>query len=289
LGDFLNEFTKVKFTNLEKVIFPELKITKEKVIEYYIRIAPKMLKLLRDRPLSLKRFPDGVEREGFFEKDAPMGTPPWVKTFRKFSETAERDVNYIVCNDLDTLIWMANLAAVEIHMPLSRIEKIEMPDFALFDIDPEPPLSFNDTMNVALLIKEQLDARGLVSYVKTSGKKGLHVLVPVAEGYTFKETREFVHEMGRRLSKESSTIVSELPQSRDRGTIFIDYLQNSHGRTMASPYSLRATPQATVSTPLAWDDLKKGIRPEDFTIFNVPKLAHPWEGLLASRQKLELN
>jgi bifunctional non-homologous end joining protein LigD len=273
---------------LEKVLFPDLGLTKGKVIEYYIRIAPRILDLLKDRALSLKRFPNGIGEEGFFEKDSPMGTPNWVETFRRYSETAERDVNYIVCNNLDTLLWIANLAAIEIHIPLSKIGDFESPDLVLFDIDPEPPLSFDDVICVAKLLKEKLDALGLVPYLKTSGKKGLHVVIPITEGHTFKQTKEFVHQLGKYLAKESEIIVSEFSQSRDPGTVFIDFLQNSHGRTMVCPYSLRANPKATVSTPLRWEDLKKGLRPDDFTIFNVPKLDNPWENLLDFKQKLEL-
>jgi len=284
----LERLTKVKFTNLEKVIFPRLKITKGEMIEYYVRIAPKILGIIEDRPLSLKRFPDGVDNEGFFEKDAPMGTPPWVKTFKRFSETAKREVNYIVCDDLDTLLWLANLAAVEIHMPLSRSRSIEVPDFALFDIDPEPPFPFDETIKTTLLLKEKIDALGLESFVKTSGKKGLHVLVPLASGYTFKQTRDFVHRIGIDLSKESETVVSELPLSQKPGTVFIDYLQNSHGRTVVSPYSLRATEGATVSTPIPWSMVKKGLRPDEFTISTVPKMGSPWENLLEIKQRLEL-
>jgi bifunctional non-homologous end joining protein LigD len=282
------DLTKVQFTNLERILFPDLGLTKGKVIEYYIKIAPRILDILKDRAISLKRFPNGIGEEGFFEKDSPMGTPRWVETFRRYSETAERDVNYIVCNNLDTLLWIANLAAIEIHMPLSTTDDFETPDLMFFDIDPEPPLGFDDVIIVAKLLKEKLDDLGLVPYVKTSGKKGLHVVIPIAKGHTFKETREFVHQLGRYLAKGSEIIVSEFSQSRDPGTVFIDFLQNSHGRTMVCPYSLRANPKATVSTPLLWEDLKKGLRPDDFTIFNVPKLDNPWENLLGLKQKLEL-
>jgi len=289
MGVSLPELTKVHFTNLEKVLFPELGFTKAKVIEYYIKIAPRVLGILKERALSLKRFPDGVGGEGFFEKDAPAGTPDWVKTFRWHSETAQRDLNYVVCEDLDTLLWVANLAAIEIHMPLSTIRAIESPDLMLFDLDPEPPLGFDDVIMVGMMLRERLERLGLVPYVKTSGKKGLHVVVPVIRGYTFTQTREFVHQVGKYLVKESEIIVSEFPRSRDPGTVFIDFLQNAHGRTMVAPYSLRATPKATVSTPLRWDELRKGLRPDDFTIFSVPRRGNPWENFLDNKQKLELS
>jgi len=282
--------TKVKFTNLDKILYPEAKITKAQIIEYYIKLAPKILKLLADRPAVLNRFPEGVDKPGFYEKDAPVGTPSWVKVFKRYSETAQRELAYILCNDLDTLIWLANLAALEIHVTLSKAASFESPDLVLFDIDPEPPASFNDAIDTALLLKEKLDALSLRSYVKTSGMKGLHVVIPISEGYTFRQTREFTHDIGQQLAKESKIIVSEFPRSRDPGTVFVDYLQNAHGRTMICPYSLRASSQATVSMPLDWKDVKKGLKPQDFTLLSVVKHEkNPWEGLLTDRQRLEVS
>jgi bifunctional non-homologous end joining protein LigD len=279
--------TRVSFTNLKKVLYPELGITKAQVIEYYIRIAPKVLALLAKRPLSLARFPDGVDKEGFYEKDVPTGTPSWVETFKRYSETAQRDIHYIVCNDLDTLLWLANLAALEIHMTLSKTDSFESPDLALIDLDPEPPVGYDDVVEVALLLKEKLETLGLRSYVKTSGKKGLHAVIPIVDGYTFQQTREFVHQIGKQLAKESDIVVSEFSRSREPGTVFIDYLQNSHGRTMVCPYSLRATPRATLSMPLKWGDIKRGLNPEEFNMTTVRDIdSNPWEDLLRNRQRL---
>jgi bifunctional non-homologous end joining protein LigD len=281
------KLTRVDFTNVDKILYPELAITKAQVIEYYIRIAPKMLGLLAERPLSLTRFPDGVDKKGFYEKDIPSGTPSWVKTFNRYSETAQRGINYIVCNDLDTLLWLANLAALEIHMTLSRTHSFESPDLVLIDIDPEPPASYQDAVEVALLLKENLDALGLRSYVKTSGKKGLHAVIPIAQEYTFRQSREFVRQIGEHLAKESKIVVAEFSRSRDPGTVFIDYLQNSHGRTMVCPYSLRATPTATVSMPLEWSEVKKGLNPEEFNILSARNIeSNPWKDLLQDKQRL---
>jgi bifunctional non-homologous end joining protein LigD len=228
-----------------------------------------------------------VGEDGFYEKDAPAGTPRWVKTFLRYSKSAKRSLNYILCNDLDTLIWLANLAALEIHVTLSRVDSFESPDFALFDIDPETPATIDDVVDVAILIKEKLDRLLLRSYVKTSGKKGLHIVVPIRSGYTFWQTREFVHQIGKSLASSSKTIVSELSDSKKPGTVFIDYVQNSHGRTMACPYSLRAITQATVSTPLDWNDVKKGLKPEEFNILSVEKSRKsPWQDLMKNTQSL---
>ncbi|MDQ1279293.1 MAG: polymerase protein [Thermoproteota archaeon] len=281
------KLTRVEFSNLDKILYPEPGITKAQVIEYYIRVASKILDFVVDRPLTITRFPNGINEKGFYEKDAPSGTPSWVEMYKRYSESAKRDLNYILCNSLDTLIWLANLAALEIHVTLSKSKSFQEPDAALFDIDPEPPANFGDATEATLLLKEKLDGLGLVSYVKTSGKKGLHVLVPIREGYSFSQTREFVHLIGRRLASESKNIVSEMSESKKPGTIFIDYLQNSHGRTMACPYSLRATPQATVSTPLRWDDVNKKLKPEDFNMVNIAKVKDdPWRDMMRNKQIL---
>jgi bifunctional non-homologous end joining protein LigD len=280
--------TRVEFTNLNKVLYPEVGITKARVIEYYIRIAPKMLDVLAKRPLSMTRFPDGVDKEGFHEKDIPKGTPSWVKTFKRYSETAQRDVNYVICNDLDTLVWLANLAALEMHVTLSTADSFMTPDLALVDLDPEPPIGYDDVVEVALLLREELETMGLRSYVKTSGKKGLHAVIPVVPRYTFRQTREFVHQIGKHLAKRSDIVVAEFSRSREPGTVFIDYLQNSHGRTMVCPYSLRATSQATVSMPLEWRDIMRGLNPEEFNITTAREIdSNPWKDLFQDRQRLE--
>ena len=281
------KMTRVEFTNLDKILYPEAKITKAKVIEYYIRMAPNMLGMLAERPAILTRYPNGVDQEGFYEKDAPAGMPDWVETFRRYSETARRNINYVVCKDLDTLIWLANLAALEIHITMSTVKSFEIPDLALFDIDPEPPATFDDVVEVALLLKEKLDMLGFHSYVKTTGKKGLHVVIPIVPEHRFEYAREFAHQIGKYLSKKCELVVSEMSKTKEPGKIFIDYLQNSHGRTMICPYSLRATPNATVSLPLDWKQVKKGLKPNEFTLSTVAKVKQsPWEGMLKNKQKL---
>ncbi len=284
------DLSRVKFTNLEKVLYPSLGVTKGQVVEYYLRMAPLMLPFLLDRAISLYRFPDGVDKEGFYEKDAPKGKPFWVKTTRRYSEHAKRDVEYVVCNDVTTLAWLANLATLEINMPLARASSFENPDLVLFDIDPEPPADVEDAIHVALLLKQKLDLLGLRSYLKTSGKKGLHIVCPIAPDYTFKQTRAFVHQIGKFLTRDYGLVVSEFSQGRDRGTVFVDYAQNTRFKTMVCPYSLRSTEDATVSTPLEWREVEKGIRPEEFNIFTVPKREiHPWQDLFAQKQNLDFD
>jgi bifunctional non-homologous end joining protein LigD len=287
----LERLTKVNLKNLDKIFYPELNVSKGQVIEYYIRMAPKMLPIIKDRPLVLTRYPDGIngEKFGFFEKDAPLGTPEWIKTKTIYSSASQRDVHYVICNDLDTLIWLANLATLEIHMPFSTINDLDKPDLLFFDVDPEPPATLTDAAEVALLLKDKLGAFGLTPSIKTSGKKGLHVVVPIVLEHTFEETRAFVHKIGIDLAKESEIVVSEFKDTKKPGKVFIDYLQNSPLRTMVVLYSLRPTPQATVSTPLDWNEVKKGIKPSDFNIFSVVKRKEdPWKNIFEKRFKLEI-
>ena len=284
----LENLTKVRFTNLNKILYPEAGIKKVQVIKYYIKIAPLMLKFLEDRALVTTRYPDGINQNGFYGKDAPKGTPSWVETFRRYSKTAKRNLDYIVCNNLDTLLWLANLAALEIHIPLAQTDSYEKPDMILFDIDPEPPADINDAIEVAKLLKEILDNLSLKSFPKTSGKKGLHIIVPVVPEYTYNQTRDFVHRVGKQLTKENELVVSEFSRSQEPGTIYIDYGQNSAGKTMICPYSLRATPDATVSIPLGWSQIQKGLKPQEINIFSVVDIKSSlWTDFWDHKQKLD--
>jgi len=283
----LTDLTRVNLTNLTREMYPALHVTKQEVITYYIRMAPRILPFVHNRPLTMHRYPGGVGEENFYEKDAPQGTPDYVDIFTRYSETADREVHFVLCNNLDTLIWLANLASLELHVTLSSADTYDSPDLLLFDIDPEPPLSFDDTIDVAHGVHERLEDAGIQSYLKTSGKKGLHIVVPLKAGYRFEEIRTFAHRMGKTISRDTPGVVAEFPHSQDPGTIFIDYLQNAHGKTMAAPYSLRATDQATVSAPLTWEELKHGVRPEDFNIRTMTSGSKdPWRGIFDSRQKI---
>ncbi|MEI7433786.1 MAG: non-homologous end-joining DNA ligase [Methanomicrobiales archaeon] len=288
-GDPDKALSRVHFTNLKKILYPVPGITKQQVIEYYIRAAPKILPFLKNRPLTMHRYPDGVGNFDFYEKDAPEGTPGYVEIFPRYSDTANRQVDFVVCNNLDTLLWLANLASLELHMTLSTTGSYESPDILLFDIDPEPPLTFDEVIRVAHIVREHLGNEGLVPYVKTSGKKGLHIVVPLAPGHRFDTVRAFAHGVGKALAKNTPHVVSEFPHSRDPGTIFIDYLQNAHGKTMVAPYSLRGSPMATVSAPLNWEELVPGRIAEDFTIMTMlSRDTEPWRGIFDNRQKISI-
>ena len=278
--------TKVKFSNLDKIIYPELRIKKSDIIEYYIKIAPKILSFLKDRTLVRTRYPDGINESGFYEKDIPKGTPEWVKTYRKYSKSSEKYTYYVVCNDLDTLVWLSNLAAIELHIPLSKIISVKEPDLLLFDIDPEPPAALPEAVNAALILHDYLENIGFVSFVKSSGKKGLHVVIPIDSGYGFDKTSSFVHAVAIELAKKHEFIVSERSQTNVPGTVLLDYPQNSERGTMISPYSLRAVREATVSTPLDWNELPS-LRPFDWNIYNVAdRNKEPWKDIFSERFKL---
>lgn len=284
--EIMERLTKVKFSNLDKVLFPELKLTKKDIIEYYIRVAPRILPILKERALVRTRYPDGIYGDNFYEKDAPKGTPDWIKTFTKYSPSAKKDTSYVICNDLDTLVWLANLTALEIHIPLSMINNLSRPDLVLFDLDPEPPADLKDAAETALLLKSKLETLGHKSFVKTSGKKGIHVVIPVEPIHTFKQTRNFVHNIGKSLAKEHDFIVSERRQTKDPGTVLIDYPQNTERSTMIAPYSLRPLREATVSTPLDWNELIT-IRPTDWNIYNIfLRKKQPWKNLWNEPQHL---
>ena len=276
------EKTRVEFSNLDRILFPDPGISKRQIIEYYIRIAPWMLQFLENRPLSLQRFPRGIDHSGFFEKSVPPGTPEWVDTFSRFHEKG-LDSEYILCNNLDTLLWLSNLAAIEINITLSRVPRPGDPDLAFFDIDPKPPACFQDAIDAALILKEILDGLAIRSYIKTSGKSGLHVVIPLIEGYSFHQVKNFVHGTGLLMEKQSKNI----SDSRDAGTVFIDYLQNSAWKTMACPYSIRPVKGATVSTPLSWREILEDIKPEDFNVATViSRKGDPWQDIFENRQEI---
>jgi bifunctional non-homologous end joining protein LigD len=278
---------RVVLSNTSREMYPEMHLTKLDVIEYYLRIAPRILPYLEERALVLQRFPDGINHPGFYEKDAPAATPGWVRLYPHHSVSANRLLHYIVCDNPDTLIWLANLAALELNIPLSRLTDPDTPDLLLFDIDPEPPAGFQEAVIAALALKGLLSDLGLMPFVKTSGKKGLHVVIPLIRGYRFDQTRNFVHAVGALLARASPLVVAELTQTKDAGKVFIDYLQNSAWKTMIAPYSLRATGMATVSTPVSWNDLAGTLVPNDFTILSVQAgRKDPWMNLATSAERL---
>lgn len=260
----------VPVTNTSKTYFPKLKITKGDVIEYYDEVSSFILPYLKDRPESLKRNPNGIADKGFFQKDAPENVPPWIKTERFHSESAHKDIDYILCNDEKTLIYLANLGCIEFNPWHSTIQKPDYPDYLILDIDPSPKNSFDQVIETAIVIKGILDKAKVKSYCKTSGASGMHIYVPLQKKYDYKTAHDFAEVIANLTVEHLPKFTSvERSLSKRGNKIYVDYMQNRRGQTIASPYSLRPVEGATVSTPLEWNEVKRGLRPSNFTIKNI--------------------
>jgi len=263
----------VKISNYDKIYFPKDKITKGDVIEYYQQVAPYILPYLKNRPESLKRNPNGILDEGFYHKDAGDGAPEWVATKKIFSESANKDIDYILCNNKATLAFLNNLGCIEINPWASTIQKLDQPSYMVIDIDPSEKNSFEEVIEAAQVIKSILDEAGAKSYCKTSGATGLHIYVPTGQKYSYEQVKDFAHLICT-LANEQIPSITSLVRSlakRNKKHIYLDYLQNRRGQTIAAPYSLRPKSGATVSMPLLWSEVKKGLSPGDFTIHNAVK------------------
>ncbi|MFX0595101.1 non-homologous end-joining DNA ligase [Melissospora conviva] len=244
-------------SNLDKVLFPEAGFTKGEVIDYYTRIAPVLLPHLRDRALTRIRFPNGVDDKSFFEKNAPAATPDWVRVETlpaPGSSKARETVDYVVADDLPTLVWLANLAALELHTPQWRVGA--EPDLMVVDLDPGAPAALPQCAQVALLMRDRLAADGLDSFPKTSGKKGMQLCCPIAGKQSADVVSDYAHRIAAELERESpKTIVSKMAKKLRPGKVFIDWSQNNAAKTTVAPYSLRAQALPSVSTPLTWDEV----------------------------------
>jgi bifunctional non-homologous end joining protein LigD len=263
---------KVEFTNLNKFYWPEEQITKGNLIDYYNSMYKFILPYLKDRPESLRRNPNGIVDHGFYHKDAGNDAPSWVKHKTIFSEAANKDIEYIICNDRATLLYLNNLGCIELNPWNSTIKHMDHPDYLIMDIDPSDDNTFDEVVDAALVIKEILDKAGAKSYCKTSGATGLHIYVPMHAQYTYEQVRSFaevIANLANQALPESTTVERSL--GKRQGRIYLDYLQNKRGQTLAAAYSVRPVPGASVSTPLLWKEVKHGLSPRDFTIFNIQK------------------
>lgn len=257
----------LKFSNLSKIYWPKEAITKRDMLNYYYQVAPYMLPYLKDRPQSLNRFPNGITGKSFYQKDVTGKVPSWIKTYPYESEGIQK--NFLVCNDEAGLLYMASLGCIELNPWSSRIQKPDNPDWCIIDLDPDKQ-SFDQVIETANVTRQVLSIAGIEGYCKTSGSTGLHIYIPLGSKYSYEDSREF----GRLIA----TIVNEqLPKftsiermiSNRKGKLYIDFLQNRPGATLAAAYSLRPKPGATVSMPLHWDEVKKGLKMKDFTIHNA--------------------
>ena len=219
----------------------------------------------------MSRYPDGIYGEMFYQKECPGYAPEWLKTYPVESPDVGKVINYIICDDLPTLMWLANQACIELHIWLAKVPKINCPDIMVFDLDPMPPADFTDTLEVSLLIKGALDQFGLRGYPKTSGATGMHIFVPVKPDYNYGEVRDAVQFICRQVHRifPRKTTMERLVADRE-GKVYLDYLQNTRGKTMTFHYSIRPLPGVPVSTPLTWDEVREGlVRPADFNTHNI--------------------
>jgi bifunctional non-homologous end joining protein LigD len=257
----------LKLSNLEKVLYPAAGFTKQQIIDYYVRIAPAMLPHLKDRPLTRKRYPNGVDDEFFYEKNAPLHRPDWVKTVPIWSEGNRRTVHYILANDLATLVWLANLAAIELHPSLSSARDVSTPTMMVFDLDPGPPANIVQCCQVGVWLQEIFEHFGLQSFPKTSGSKGLQVYVPLNTPTNYHETKTFSHALAQLLEHEHpGVVVSDMKKQVRTGKVLVDWSQNDEHKTTVAVYSLRARERPTVSTPVTWEEVEQTLKKKDATM-----------------------
>jgi bifunctional non-homologous end joining protein LigD len=287
---------RVKLSNLDKVFWPDEGITKGDLLDYYRAVAPVLLPHLRDRPFTMRRYPDGAFGKAFFQKDAPKHMPDWIPTFRvqvstRESPSRKKWIEAPIVNDEDALLWMVNMGCIDMNTWYSRVDRPDRPDFVLFDLDPSPDVGFKETVQVALIVKAALDALGLVSFAKTSSADGMHILVPVERRYTFDDTREFSEIVAGAVARTHRGLATtEWSKARRKG-VLIDSNQNGEGKTIASAYSVRPRPGAPVSTPLRWDEVNDELDPSAFTmdvvLDRVRRDGDLFAGVLKTRQRID--
>jgi len=285
----------LKLSNLDKVFFPVEGITKGDLIEYYRAVAPVLVPHLKDRPFTMIRYPDGIEAGHFFQKDAPKHMPDWIPKHRALVSTRESPrrkkwVEFALVDDELALLWMVNMGCIDMNAWYSRADKPERPDFVLFDLDPSPDVGFAEAVEVALLVKQALDAFGLIGVPKTSSARGMHVLVPIERRYTYDDTRQFAEIVAGAIARTHRGLATtEWTKSKRRG-VLIDANQNGEGKTIASAYSVRPRPGAPVSTPLRWEEVNENLDPLSFTMDVVLERVRThgdlFEGVLTTKQRL---
>ena len=289
------EGRKVDVSNLDKVFYPKTGFTKGQVIDYYIRVSAVLLPHLKDRPISLKRYPDGVEGFFFYEKQCPSHRPEWVKT-AKVAKTEGGAIDYCVMNDLPSLVWAANLADLEIHTFLHRGRSINRPTALAFDLDPGAPADIVQCCQVGLWLKALFDSLGLESFPKTSGSKGLQVYVPLNTAVTYERTKPFAHAVALLLEKQHpELVVSRMQKVLRKGKVLVDWSQNDDKKTTVNVYSLRAKERPTVSTPVTWEEVAGALKKKDAkrltfdteaVLKRVTKMGDLFAPVLSLKQKL---
>jgi bifunctional non-homologous end joining protein LigD len=260
---------RVAFTHPDKLYWPEEEITKGDLLEYYRKCSRFILPYVLDRPQSLHRFPNGIQKDGFFQKDVGTKIPDWLVTNEIPLESEARKTRYLVCTDEASLVYMVNLGCIEVNPWFSRVGKLDNPDYLVLDLDPEG-VKFDAVIETALVVKKTLDRAGAVSFCKTSGATGVHIVVPLKAKYDYEVAKNFAHLIARLVNAELPRLTSlERSPEKRRKKVYIDFLQNAKGQTVVAPYSVRPRPGAPVSTPLEWDELEAGLDPKVFTIRTI--------------------
>jgi bifunctional non-homologous end joining protein LigD len=250
---------KLSLSNLDKVLYPAVGFTKGQVIDYYARVAPTLVRHAAGRAMTLKRYPNGVDQKFFFEKNCPSHRPDFVEVAPVWSGHSKRTINFCLVNEVATVVWLANMAALELHASLSVAPAIDVPTAVVFDLDPGPPAGLSECCEVALSIRELLDHLGLTAVVKTSGQKGMQLYVPLNTPTTYDDTKPFALAVAQYMEKEHpKLVVSNMAKDVRKGKVFIDWSQNDEHKTTVQVYSLRATEQPMVSTPISWDEVEAG-------------------------------
>ena len=254
----------LQLSSLDKVFWPKLGLTKADLLDYHVRMAPYTIPYWQNRPLTVTRYPDGVEGEFFYQKNKPMSTPSWVETY------FVNDTEHVLANNLSTITWLVNQGSIEFHPATYVQSNPEVPSFAIIDLDPTPPLGFNEAVEAAKWCNELLSKLGLLGYPKTSGGSGLHIYIPLLLVYDFQISSGLVRLLGQILHELYPRKITLERLVKNRQGVYVDYLQNLANKTIVGVYSPRPSPEATVSTPIRWNDLDH-VRPEDFTIRTVPQ------------------
>ncbi len=283
----------VRLTNLHKVFWPELRLTKGDLLWYYAQVADVLLPHLRDRAMVMKRYPHGAAGEFFFMKRAPTPRPSWIETCAIEHESGNV-IDFPMIQDRASLMWVINLGCIDLNQWYASCDDIDRPDYLHFDLDPGKGADFERVRETGFIVREALDTLKMPSCVKTTGSRGIHVYVPIARGPVQKEVWTFAKALAQELAvRNPSLITAEYRVARrPPGRVLVDYNQNAWGRTLASIYSVRPTPGATVSTPVTWDELARGACIEDFTLLNVPeriaRVGDLWKPLLQKRGRVKL-
>src|SRR5215207_9953104 len=283
----------VQLTNLDKPFWPELGITKGDLIQYYADVAPLLLPHIEDRAMVMKRYPHGAHGEFFFMKRAPVPRPEWIRTC-SIEHESDNVIDFPVIDDVPSLLWVINLGCIDLNQWYAKCDDINRPDYVHFDLDPGDGATFTQVSESALIVKLALDSLKVPSYVKTTGSKGIHIYIPIKRGPTQKQVWTFAKEFAYAVASQAPKLLTAVYQvsKRPKGRVLVDYNQNAWGRTLASVYSVRPNKVPSVSTPVTWKELERGIAIEDFRIDNVParirKLGDLWKPLYESKGRFRL-